>query len=732
MPEPVELYLKPIATAGDRLVPNEQLLKNEYATHLLEKIGASKTQNNVDMILKNLPIEKSLVAPVWARGSMLIFPGCKDYRESDKNELIERMFKPKESDETHKQRKKMHTQEPINLMNTSEKKVHLKAEKKKPKDITAQPGVVQQTTQHGRRVSWSTVYTLDANTRTLSQLDMQNEQFRHLLDPPMIGEEDIGTSINIFCATLTDYSPRIKQDLTGKLFTSIKRLLTSSLSIRFYGLLCHYCYWNIVHPWARNMIQSASVAAKLGACHATKGDMDQEHDDCDDDDNENLSCASPVSFTSLLDDVSVSSDTSLIGRDKEALFVQMEECLIELHKMMGFGDADLATAHQCQVAACHYVVDEILTMAFSWLNPKASEELRLRQKIADDASESTDTKEIENTSEIAKQTALRLRRLMHQSLADILDPSRIFTQHMLISSYVGEHKSITPKNASAKYYITSMAVRAVFGDAYSDQTRRFMRNSNEPYVPVPGVARVGNVTVPPPRDEFKITKPKLPVLSSSNSCSSTLIESPSQKQAKKVLSESAIAPPSTLFSSHKSLGFGNRKNEGDENVLKAIIKNSQSTRQLLASRAAAELASSLTKEWESTNPLIDEAIRAEKEAKERQAAEDKVMIELEKQRARAQPVDFYNLFGYSSSLPKSNSHTSSSFHKSHAQSGQNIIGRKDNSQDDLRSMIENSKAAIEVSIIGKGRLMGLVADRAAAQYSHIKSDPRPNLLLKPY
>jgi len=78
---------------------------------------------------------------------------------------------------------------------------------------------------------------------------------------------------------------------------------------------------------------------------------------------------------------------------------------------------------------------------------------------------------------------------MHQSIADLLDPSRIYTNHMLVSSYVGADSKSISRTGRGRFYTTSVAVRSVFGDADNDSTRRFMANRDDTYVPTPGVAR---------------------------------------------------------------------------------------------------------------------------------------------------------------------------------------------------------------------------------------------------
>ena len=69
MPKSAVSKLKPTGGSTiNREVPSAELLKNEYASRYLESLGAASTSSNVKTLLKELPIEKALVVPVWAKG----------------------------------------------------------------------------------------------------------------------------------------------------------------------------------------------------------------------------------------------------------------------------------------------------------------------------------------------------------------------------------------------------------------------------------------------------------------------------------------------------------------------------------------------------------------------------------------------------------------------------------------------------------------------------------------
>jgi hypothetical protein len=158
--------------------------------------------------------------------------------------------------------------------------------------------------------------------------------------------------------------------------------------------------------------------------------------------------------------------------------------------------------------------------------------------------------------------------------------------------------------------------------------------------------------------------------------------------------------------------------------------------------AAKRLADELARRWESDdrNPLVDAAARALREEQQRRDDEAKAALALARRQAQRGPVDWYRLFpedeaGGSSSAaasgrgPKtgvSPDDLVASIHTMHL----SFPERRDD--DSASTMINNPRAPLRVSVRGKGELMGLVASRTAAQYQHVKSDPRPRLLLNPF
>ena len=637
-------------------------------------------------------------------------------------------------------------------------------------------------TQKGRRVSWSTVHTLDIMGKKggvegdypslLSAADMACGPFLRLLEPPMFGEDDVQTSINLFCANLVDYSPRIKKDFSGKLFKTVKGLLTSPLSVRLYGLLCHYCYWNILRPWVRVQTRRAGIdtrPAPAPSPSSPKSEIEWAEDD------ESASFADDGEDT---EEMSQASLASLAQSGKEQLFVQLEECLTALHKRMGFDAIALTTAHQSHVCGCHFVADELLSTCFPWLSQlspaeRRKEKIEARQAAGAEPAEPAELRALmsvpleEDTSPQAKFVALRLRRLMHQALADILDPARLFTQHMLISSYVGEgeQKSIAPRNPAAKYFITSLAVRSVFGDAGSDKTRRFLSNTNEPYVPVPGVvvqaasaaAAQEAALAAHSRSTFKVKKPNLPLLSSASISSSTLVES-TVKEGRGLPAEvPSTVPASKALPPPRALGFPGGGKVHGESAIKAVLKQSHQSRSALAANKAEELARALTGRWEEQGVFVNAAEKQARAEQQKLEQENKRAEELARSQARAKPVDFFDIFGglgWSEAAvrhgePQHSHHHSVSSLPQMQPSACSSASLRDMARDALRrggddqsvhsmqslesrtSIVQNSRAEMQVSLSAKAALMRLVTDRASSQYSKLASDMRPGLLLAP-
>lgn len=199
---------------------------------------------------------------------------------------------------------------------------------------------------------------------------------------------------------------------------------------------------------------------------------------------------------------------------------------------MGKSKYSLVIGRQALVSCCHIVTDEILTtvrqVAFSTLLQiivlisSVAVMTQVYPWFAFIPSEYDD--ELEDKNEfgdkrnltVARQVRLvnqRLRRLLHQSISDLIDPSRAYTSTLLILNFVGSNqytskllaagkqsrllassRSLTKANrggtnnlgGKGKYYRTSAAVIALFSDTTSYKARTFLQRGSALYAPVPG------------------------------------------------------------------------------------------------------------------------------------------------------------------------------------------------------------------------------------------------------
>ncbi|KAJ1434662.1 hypothetical protein B484DRAFT_284364, partial [Ochromonadaceae sp. CCMP2298] len=217
---------------------------------------------------------------------------------------------------------------------------------------------------------------------------------------------------------------------------------------------------------------------------------------------------SALGETSLATDA---TDASLSLAEREHLFMQLETCIMSLFRRVGRRRADLVTGRQALVTCCHFVIDDCLTSLYPWFSglpdKDALERKRALAKAAarmggmgtqgkDDSRPGTADTNVTNesapflvdhTEESARLLNLRLRRLVHQGLSDIVDPARLYTSAMLMTNLTGkvETKNINSKG-KCRFFTTSVATKALLGDTTSEKARRFLENGRGLYSVVPG------------------------------------------------------------------------------------------------------------------------------------------------------------------------------------------------------------------------------------------------------
>jgi hypothetical protein len=550
MPNHVKTAIKPSATVASRVVPTPDLLKSEYSSRYLEMLGAYPTSANIKTLLKELPIEKALVVPVWTRGEVAIFPGMANAKKADQEYVVKSMSitsgvgEGKIRDKkvgratamsivpppTSGKRKKK-TGKEVSIQQSEEGNMKEGAaeeedsggannnKKKGPSKLQrggAPPNkatVAQKPkteTPSGRKISWSTVHTLnmdepllDRGTKEplLKPSEIYTESFKRFLVPPSYRKTDIEGSISLFTRNVGSYAPRIKDDQSGDTFKEVQKVIGCQLAIRLYTKLLDYAYWNVIHPWANDLYTRARYYTNV--VDVVDGGVERVQVDDD-------ASLGEGSMASQQQPSLAGTEASFTENQREKLFLEVEEALLVMKRKIGTSKKAVSTSLQATVCLCHYLVDDMLTIIYPWFDAWEvitfrQREKRYRKKLGltkeDEKNgllppftqEELDAHAAEDDDRVKKRTiARKLRRLTHQAIADVLDPSRIFIDHMLVANYVGtDSVSMTKSSSRARFYNTSTAVRSVLGDATSDASRRFMKYADPVYVPTPGIAKPG-------------------------------------------------------------------------------------------------------------------------------------------------------------------------------------------------------------------------------------------------
>lgn len=441
----VEIALKRATGSNQRVLPSNinQIIQAEYACKYLELIGAYPTRYNCDYLLDNLPVDEALIVPLWAREQIIVVPGMTE-KEAEATNLFSI---PKDHMKEEKKEDKTETNTPTTgiLGNINGKPTPLKSGK--------------------RKLSWATVDSVDKIATLACNLgtdDVRSEEFKKMIIPLSFTEEQLTKPVSLFCASIVDFMPRIRLDKTGKVYDNLLRLLSLTSSLKLFSLMTHYVYWNIIHPFARNALIS------VGKISQTDPNVNLNRFDV-----ERSSMHEGASLTSsAYQNIDLMSETSLNDREKEILFVQLESCLLKIHKGIGYSKQALQSAYQALVSSCHFVVDELLSAIYPWLsNINVFRSNNINKDFA--------------PNEVLSNIKLQLRRFIHQSIADIIDPSRIYTAAFISTSK--EPGAKPPKTSKGGFYCTSAATKAIFGDSKNSDTRRMLNSyTTLPYTVIPG------------------------------------------------------------------------------------------------------------------------------------------------------------------------------------------------------------------------------------------------------
>lgn len=663
----IEIALKP--ATGKTLPGNIQaIIQNEYASRYLEGIGANPSKENIDLMLKSLPLKEALLLPVWQREAIVIIPGIA--KNADITSIMSTMVSSADINEKRSSSPEHTRKKPnpiVTKPKTSEKNQNLFAKKNVSFTPTLSSPKKETAYKKSRRLSWCTVNTLDILDPILDHIgidEARTKHFRNLLLPMGSIEDNIFNAVRSFNHSLDGFILDTGVNNVGALYRSIKLMLLSSACNKLFDAMSRFCYWNIIHPTARKVLVAAkqvdpgafpdhiptTAAAKLesiaylfseknakkrkeeekkaeeekqkqegsdnregrsdsvssnvelengvestlvvvtgeeiekvkeeegegegaktvertaendaAAAALTGLGLDTEQSEMlDDGEEHNNICA----ITSSLDDdqeaghnlsfiSSTATDTSLDIKEREMIFLQLEQCVHNIHREMDTCEISVSTAMQALVSCTHYVVDEILTELYPWFKIQGKKKTSFESMHLTSNHSAITVKEeagqpksrynhphfndFESKPEDSiHKLRLQMRRLMHQALSDVIDPSRLFTSTLINKSCVRtplskdpvhthrtntkrpgvnsmETTKISSSNAGAavvtahelqdvpfaalkktqpvkqsRYYTTSIGIRALYEhEASSPSTRRLLGlSTTTPYVTIPGL-----------------------------------------------------------------------------------------------------------------------------------------------------------------------------------------------------------------------------------------------------
>ena len=82
-------------------------------------------------------------------------------------------------------------------------------------------------------------------------------------------------------------------------------------------------------------------------------------------------------------------------------------------------------------------------------------------------------------------------RLLHQSVLDLIDPTRLYLSPALQHTLIGSNKQLNINSkGKAKYYATSAPIKSIFSDSKIFNINRFLNRSNTVHVTLPGVVGI--------------------------------------------------------------------------------------------------------------------------------------------------------------------------------------------------------------------------------------------------
>ena len=259
----VEIALKP---SNAKSLPSniQAIIQNEYASRYLESIGANPSKENMELMLKSLPLKEALILPVWQREAIVIMPGIA--KNADISSIMHQLVS------SNLEKARGSTANEDGKQKSRLRYVHGGAaegkETKQRRNVSFAPSLsapkMDEKAKKTRRLSWCTVNTLDVLEPFFDKIDIRESStnhFRNLLLPPGIIDDEITVAVRSFNQSLDGFLLDPGVNNIGVLFRSIRVMLLSNSCMRLYDVLCRFCYWNIIHPTARSIIISAKKIA---------------------------------------------------------------------------------------------------------------------------------------------------------------------------------------------------------------------------------------------------------------------------------------------------------------------------------------------------------------------------------------------------------------------------------------------------------------------------------------
>lgn len=210
-------------------------------------------------------------------------------------------------------------------------------------------------------------------------------KFLDLMRPLAVNNQRIDLALQTFMEVCDLFVPSVHNDKkAADLYFIIERFISHPECKKLYGLMCHYLYWNIIHPFARkillniktNLSSSVSNAEYQHLCELAsnsqtevsrlryvmnykEGGRNEEvtsaNDQSDDEgivDYENIQNTNASKFerhqhqqdadattlNTLPSAFTLSSSTSLDGEERDLLYIQVENCFARLNKKVSFND----------------------------------------------------------------------------------------------------------------------------------------------------------------------------------------------------------------------------------------------------------------------------------------------------------------------------------------------------------------------------------------------------------